>query len=384
MKKPVIVLLALLFFSCAIATVSCTKQLSTPETAGMPDPKGTGDRIVPRLAGGGFEISYWIDIDVRSNNGRGYWFHKADRPADSLPTSAQIWGAASRCRFTYHGLTLYVIYHRQFEISDAKTVLQYWKTHAESMGMKVVPVVVLEDYASPAATNFTDTEIPDFAEWCITNINADEFGVYDIYHNRQGPGTAQNTQLGIIKTRIGNKIVRIGLQPGESLNPNIRRGVQDTWSAECQGLTNTLWETPVSYGGTTNYGRNLLMNWVNDRVVNDSNIISWCLIPVAWDYDAPVDPYGYISPGDDALTNDPPVPGRVTLCHNYIVGAYPGGSGNAKFGGYSCDLRILQLNSAGKPESPTFYERIRADQLYTGYFSGAMNEIGGIYSLYDH
>lgn len=333
----------------------------------------------------GFEISYWIDIDLRTNNGRGYWFHVSDKPADVLPTNYQIWAAASRCRYSYHGLSLYVIYHRQFEINDAKTVLQYWKNHANSMGMTVVPVVVLEDYVSPTAgVNFTDAEIPDFAEWCINNINPNEFGVYDIYNNRQGPGTAQNTQLGIIKNRIGNKIVRVGLQPGETMNPNILRGIQDTWSAECQGLTNSLWENPVRYQETNNYGRKLLVNWVNDRVANENRPISWCLIPVAWDYDSPVDPYGYICPGDDALINDPPIAGRVTLCHSYIVGVYPGGSSNPKFGGYSCDLHILQSNSVGRPDDSTFYDHIKTDQLYTGYFSSAINEIASVYDLYDN
>lgn len=368
-----------LFGVLVLGLMSCSK---VKEPLAGAEPKDNGISM-GRLPGGGFEISYWIDIDLRHNNGRGYWFHVADRPADSLPTSAQIWGAASRCRYTYHGLTLYVTYHRQFEIADAKSVFKLWKLHAESMGMTVVPVLVLEDYASPAAMNFTDTEIGDLTQWLVDSINNNEVGVYDVFFGRQGPGTAQNTQLGIMHGRVGKKMVRVGQQPGEAINPYVKRVLQDTWSAECQGLNNTLWETPVSYLGTTNYGKNLLLNWVNDRIVNDTLPVTWCLIPVAWDYDAPLDPYGYIFPGDNALTNDPPIPGRVTLAHNAIVGAYPGGSSHATFGGYSCDLKILEMNSYGRGETPTFYQQIRNDIQYTGYFSAALNEVGAIYALYD-
>lgn len=368
----------LLFFIVVSSLTACQKNLHKPAQDYLKDTKASN------LVGGGFEISYWIDIDLRQNNGRGYWFHVGDRSADSLPTSAQVWGAASRCRFTYHGLTLYVIYHRQFEIAGAKTVFRYWKTHAESMGMKVVPVLVLEDYVSPlAGVNFTDTEIGDLAQWLVDSVNNQEIGVYDIYAGRQGPGTAQNTQLGIMYSRVGNKIVRVGQQPGEAINPYIKRAVQDTWSAECQGLTNSLWEYPVTYMGTNNYGKNLLLNWVNDRIAHDTKPVSWNLIPVAWDYDAPLDPYGYVFPGDNALTNDPPVPGRVTLAHSYIVAAYPGGSSHATFGGYSCDLKILQMNSYGRSESPAFYDQIKNDIQYTGYFANALNEIGAVYALYD-
>ncbi|WP_126974465.1 hypothetical protein [Gynurincola endophyticus] len=372
------------FLSIILLVLACSRQFE--EDTFLRAPETTNEKLPPAalLEDGGFEISYWIDIDLRTNNGRGYWFHTAGLPADSLPTSAQIWGASSRCRFTYHGLSLYVIYHRQFEIDDAKSVFKLWKYHAENMGMKVIPVLVLEDYMPTAAMNFTDTEIGDFAEWLIDSINNQEIGVYDIYSGRQATGTAQNTQLGIMYSRIGNKIVRVGQQPGEAINPYIKRAVQDMWSAECQGKTNALWETPVTYMGTNNWGKNLLLDWVNQRISGDTKPVSYCLIPVAWDYDAPLDPYGYIFPGDDALTNDPPIPGRVTLAHNYIVGAFPGGSSNAKFGGYSCDLKIVQMNSTGNGEANNFYNQLKNDIQYTGYFAGAINEIGDIYSLYDH
>ena len=349
----------------------------------------------------GFEISYWIDMDLRSNNGRGYWVNVSDEPANEnvVPTSYEIWAAVSRCRYTYHALSLYVIYHRQFEPETAKQVFAYWKQHGDQMGVKIIPVVVLQDYKpNSERMNFTDTEIYDFARWCSSHINHQEFGVYDIFPNRQMPGTDQDAQLSIINTSISvkynTKIVRLGLQPErplpdttpEPINPHITRAVVDTWGAECEGRTNSYWEYPVSYKGTTDYGRNKLVRWINERNLTDTKKITWNLIPVAWDYNKLIDtdPYGYDFPGDNGLTNMSPSPGRLVLSHGYIVNAYTGGSSNPKFGGYSCDLRILQLNSANRSESPNFYESIRSDNEYNGIFKPALTEIASIYDLYDN
>jgi len=107
------------------------------------------------------------------------------------------------------------------------------------------------------------------------------------------------------------------------------------------------------------------------------------MIPVAWDYDVPVDPLGYICPGDNALTNDPPVAGRIELCDKYIAKCYTDGVLNEKFGGYSCDLHILEANSFGRPEKPTFYEQLKTKQPYTGHFSSAITQISQLYDKYD-
>jgi hypothetical protein len=333
-----------------------------------------------------FEVSFWIDIDLQAGNGRGYWHHYPDPmyPPESTPTNAQIWAACSRCHYTYHANKLYVIYHRQFEIADAKTVFQLWKTNASMMSLAIVPTIVLQDYdmtGGSYGSNFTNTELQDLSQWCKTNINSSEFGVYDIY-DRERSG-ASDTMLTVLYNQVGNILTRVGLQPGEPLNANFLRGVEDTWTAECQGLNNSLYSNPVTYQGTNNYGRHLLQSWVNARVSGESRTIAWDLISVAWDYTNPIDPYGYICPGDNALTNDPPITGRINLCQGDIAGCYPGGGGNAKFGGYSSDLHILEANSAGRGESPDFYQQITADQAYTGYFASGLNQVEAVYQLYN-
>ena len=200
---------------------------------------------------------------------------------------------------------------------------------------------------------------------------------------RQQIGSVQDKQLSVIREKVGNKLVRIGLQPGEILHSSYLSGVEDTWTAECQGLNNKLWETPVFYKGTDIYGRKLLEEWVMERINGENRKIVWDMIPVAWDYDAPVDSFGYICPGDDALINDPPILGRIDLCDEYIQKCYEGGIKNKKFGGYACDLHILEANSSGKPERPTFYEQLRLGKPYLGYYSVTMEEIARLYGRFN-
>lgn len=326
----------------------------------------------------GFELSYWVDMDLLRNNGRGYWQPVESRPANMLPTEQEVANACSALALRYGADKLYVVYHRQFEADEAKQLFGWWKEHGLRHGMKIVPTVVLESYAEPNTTNFTDEEICSLAEWCVANIDPDEFGIYDVYI-RQAPGSGQDRQMAVLKSHIGDRLVRVGLQPGEHLNDNCVSGVEDTWTAECQGLTNELWEHPVEFNGSDLHGRKLLEEWVAERAEGEYRRIVWDMIPVAWDYEEPHDPYGYVCPGDDALINDPPIAGRIALCHEYIVKGYPDGMNTPKFGGYSCDLHILEANSAGKPESPSFYEQLRNDLPYEGYFAIAMEQVGDLY-----
>lgn len=330
---------------------------------------------------GDVEHSYWIDIDLRNNNGRGYWKNVADLPADSLPTAEEIANACTALSKTYHGNKLYVTYHRQFEISDAKKVFQWWKKSGEENGLTIVPSVVLESYAKDGKLNFTDAEITDLARWSLKELQPDEFGIYDVYI-RQAPGSKQDMQLAVLNKQVGNKLIRIGLQPGEVLNKNMAGGVEDTWTAECQGLTNALWENPRTVNGSNKFGKVLLEEWVMERINGEDRRIVWDMIPVAWDYDKPVDSLGYVCPGDDALINDPPIKGRIELCDQYISKWYHDHNAQNKFFGYSCDLHILHANSYGKPERPSFYEQLKANLPYTGYFAKGMEEIAQVYSKY--
>lgn len=360
----------ILFALIVLLTIGCKKNASIIDNTMLP--------TAPPVIEEGYELSYWIDLDVKHNNGRGYWFNVADRTEDGVPGQAEIQNTCDAMSKLYNATKLYVIYHRQFEIEKAKQVLNHWKTYGSQYGIEIVPTIVLESYATPTTLNFTDQELIELSQWCKSNINSNALGIYDVYV-RQSVGGPQDLQLTKLNAGVSIPLVRVGLQPGERMNSYFTTGVQDTWSAECQGLTNELWENPRYFKGTNKYGRKLLQEWVNERINGEARTIIWNLIPVAWDYDDPLDPFGYIFPGDNALTNDPPVAGRVALSQQYIESWYPEGKSNKLFGGFSCDLHILEANSYGKPETPTFYDQLRSKGTYSGYYAEVMKEIGAVY-----
>lgn len=328
-----------------------------------------------------FETSYWIDIDLSDHAGeevRGYWTpYYNTLPEEEKPSAGEVCNSVKVLAEEYGADKLYVVYHRQFEIETAKEIFNIWNAEAAKYDVEIVPAVVLEEYSAETAMNFTDRELVELAQWCLVNICSEEFGVYDVYA-RMAPDSDQDKQLAVLKANVGDVLVRIGLQPGEKLNPNCKSGVEDTWTAECQGLTNELWSRPLKSDGNGIIGRKLLEAWVRERVATPSIRIVWDMIPVAWDYENPVDEYGYLCPGDDARINDAPIPGRIRLCHECISSCYEGGMMNPSFGGYSCDLHILNANSSWK-DNQTFYKQLKDGIRYSGYFSSAMDQIGELY-----
>lgn len=328
------------------------------------------------------ELSYWVDIDMIGYHRRGYWYHYSQHSSETLPPDSYIKNGVKMLVETYKANLLYVFYHRQFEIESAKKIFLKWKDAAAEYNVKLVPTVLLQDYSNysvPANSNmnFTDEELIDLAKWCQENFTQ-EFGIFDVY-TRQSGGSLQDVQLTKLREAIGDNLVFVGFQPGVMLSNHFKRAVEDTWTAECQGNTNDLWSNPL---GGQNVGKKLLDTWVLDRVRFESRPITWDLIPVAWDYEETTakDQYGYICPGDNALYNDPPIPGRLKLSKDAIFSHYEGGWKNERLGGLSCDLTILQANSSGCGKDKTdFYEAIRVGKVYQGYFASAMDEIAEVY-----
>ena len=348
---------------------SCTEKTDGPDEPAVEPPVELND---------GYELSYWVDMDMSGAHLRGYWYDVSVYDEEKIPENGWIENACQALSGNYGADKLYVIWHRQYEPETAKTVFRTWQEAGKSAGVKIVPTVVLQSYSSSSSMNFSDEEITAFAEWSVGNICDDEFAVYDVY-TRDAVGSSQDHQLKLLKEAVGDILTRVGQQPGVALNDSYSKAVEDTWTAECQGKTNELWENPIFYKGHKNYGRLLLESWVKERVEGESRPFVWNMIPVAWDYDTD-DELSYDCPGDNALTNDPPVPGRLELCHKYISACYPGGLDDKRFGGYSCDLHILQANSSGRGESPSFYEAIREAATYEGDFSAAMSEIGELFN----
>lgn len=356
--------------SSVLMFFSCEKNVG-PDNTGNEGPDGPAER------NDGYELSYWVDMDLQGTHLRGYWYDVSDYPEETVPEEIWIRNSCRTLSETYGADKLYVIYHRQYEPETAKDVFRAWLEYGKMYNLTIVPTLVLQNYSSAESMNFTDEEVVEFSCWSTENICDAELAIYDVY-TRDAEGSGQDLQLKLIKDAVGDILTRIGLQPGVALNSSYSKGVEDTWTAECQGKTNELWEHPVYYRGTKLYGRLLLESWVMERIDGDSRPVVWDMIPVAWDYDTD-DELSYDCPGDDAIRNDPPVSGRIALCHKYISACYENGTDDILFGGYSCDLHILQANSSGRGEQPSFYQALRDGTGYSGDFAGAMNEIGELY-----
>lgn len=368
--------------AAAALMCACTK----PGPVGPEEPVDPVEPVdtaaVAGVASDNIELSYWVDCDMLGFHRRGYWYNYAATPAEAKPLDSYITNGCKMLVEQYQANLLYVFYHRQFEIEAAKEVMTLWKTTAEGLNVKIVPTILLQDYSNtykPAEgpLNFTDEELTEFAQWCKANI-CDEFGVFDVY-SRQGSGSRQDAQIKKLWAVFGDKLDFVGLQPNVALDKKFGRGIEDTWTAECQGNTNELWSKPLN---GQKVGKLLLEDWVKERVNGETRSITWDLIPVAWDYEETTskDRYGYICPGDNAAYNDPPIPGRLHLCKDAIFALYPDKYNNPKLGGLSCDLTILQANSQGCGRDKTnFYKAIRAGEVYEGYFASAIDEIAEVY-----
>lgn len=371
-----------LIAAAAALVCSCMK----PDPENPVDPKNPGGSDEPAditsVTSDDFELSYWVDCDMLGYHRRGYWYDYDSTPAEAKPFEDYIRKGCKMLVEQYQANLLYVFYHRQFELATAEEVMKMWLDAAEGLNVKIVPIILLQNYSNTykpieSALNFSDDELMEFAQWCKANIS-DEFGVFDVY-SRQGAGSPQDSQIKKLWAVFGNKLDFVGLQPGVALDKKFGRGIQDTWTAECQGNTNDLWSKPLN---GQNVGKNLLDNWVMERVNGETRPITWDLIPVAWDYEETTskDRYGYVCPGDNAAYNDPPIIGRLHLCKDAIFALYENKYENPKLGGLSCDLTILQANSNGCGKDKTnFYKAIRSGECYEGYFASAIDEIADVY-----
>ncbi len=373
-----------ILFSCACNSESMPSDdpIDNPGSEIVDEPDNVPEEIERVITSDDIELSYWVDCDMAGYHKRGYWAKYSTMASERVPHEGFIKNGVKMLVETYKANLLYIFYHRQFEIDEAKKVMLMWKDAAKDLNVKLIPTILLQDYSNytrpkDSPLNFTDDELIEFAQWSQENFG-EEFGIFDVYI-RQDEGSSQSAQIKKLKNLIGDNLVFVGAQPNVPLCEHFKRAVQDTWTAECQGNTNELWSNPI---GGQNVGKKLLEQWVSDRVRNEDRPITWDLIPVAWDYEETTakDQYGYICPGDNALYNDPPIPGRLVLCKDAIFGQYPGSWKNEKLAGLSCDITILQANSAGcTRDKDSFYEAIRTGKEYKGYFAGAINEIAEIY-----
>jgi hypothetical protein len=314
-----------------------------------------GDDSLPKL-----ERSYWLHASLASLPQRGYW--GMDFPAATKPTETEIQNAARLLSGDYAANRLYLIYHNELPLADAEQVFALWRRHCPAE-VEIVPTLVLRAYDKQKIEVFSADELKQLAGFFKRAINPKRIAVYDIYAGRE-----QGGGLALLSHEFPNGLIRVGIQPDETIAPPFVAAVQDTWSAFCHGKTQDDWRQP-------GFGAQTLRRWVEKRNAGDKPV-AWDLVVVAWDYAATK--RGEYPGYDDARKNMPLPAGRNALAAKEILRcAKP-----TVLAGFSSDLFILHVNSRSEPHDGSnggFYETLKRGEVYRGYYAAAFSEVTGFF-----
>lgn len=307
------------------------------------------------------ERSFWLHASLGLLTQRNYF--GADFPATPMPTQEQVQKAAGLLTGSYAANRLYLIYHRELPIDEARELFLWWRKACPA-GVEIVPALVTRMYDRPQTPIFASNDLAALADFFHDQIHCRHVAIYDIAPRRDLRDAAA-----VIASKFSNGLIRLGLQPGEALQPPFVGAAEDTWSAFCHGKDNEQdWQQP-GFGAAT------LRQWVLAR--NDGTFpIAWDLIAVAWDYSATV--RGAYPGYDDAAKNMPLPVGRNRAAWRLIREvAQP-----TRLSGFSSDLYILHENSqsaAHDGRTNSFYECLKRGEEYHGYYRVPFEEITGIY-----
>ena len=307
------------------------------------------------------ERSYWVHASLGMHVQRGYY--GTNFPVTQCPIRAEVANASSLLCGSYGANRLYLIYHCEIAEVDARRVFGWWREFCP-MSVELVPALLLKMYDKEQTPVFTFEEANGLIDFFQTCVNSNRLAVYDVYADR-----TQGELLPLLAKRYTCGVIRLGLQPGESLSKPFVGAVQDTWSGFCHGTrTDEDW---LQRG----FGAESLRHWVIQRNAERLPIV-WNLVVVAWDYGLTA--RGAYPGYDDAAKNMPLPAGRNRAGVEVIVGA-------AKpdvFGGFSSDLYILHENSrhaAHDGQKGAFYQTLREGRQYSGYYAGPFREVAEIY-----
>jgi len=307
------------------------------------------------------ERSYWLHASLGLFTQRNYF--GPDFPETPLPTQEEVRNAARLLTGPYAANRLYLIYHRELSLEDARRLFTWWR-QACPAEVEIVPALVTQMYDRSLSPVFGPDEMASLADFFHDQINSQHAAIYDIAPDRKlGEAAA------VLAKRFPDGVIRLGLQPGESLGAPFVSAAEDTWSAFCHGKANAQdWQQP-------GFGADTLRRWVRERN-GGSGPIAWDLIAVAWDYSATA--RGSYPGYDDAEKNMPLPEGRNRAGAALIREvAEP-----KQWAGFSSDLYILHENSrsaAHDGRGNAFYECLKRGEEYRGYYHVPLDEIAGIY-----
>lgn len=306
------------------------------------------------------ERSYWVHASLGYKPHKGYWGMAI--AAVLPPTEVEVRNAAQLLTGQYAANRLYLVYHKETTVPQAEQVFRWWRQHSPHE-VELVPTLVLRTYDKTQAEVFTADELRGLCAFFRREVGYRRLAVFDVYPNRD-----QGTGLGVLAEAFPDGLIRVGIQPEEKVKPPFVSAVQDTWSGFCHGKTNTDWLDQGS-------GAETLRRWVAERNETTHPIV-WDLVVVAWDYGTTQrgEHPGY----DDAARNMPLPAGRNILAAREILRiARPD-----RMAGFSCDLTILQANSAHDKRDGrwgSFYETLKRAEVYRGYYAEPFAEVAEIY-----
>lgn len=315
----------------------------------------------PQLNPAKLERSYWVHASLGLFTQKGCF--GAEFPATEPPPRQEIINAAGLLTGSYGANRLYLIYHKEMPIEDARRIFAWWRAACPA-SVELVPALLLRMYDKHQTPVFTAAEVRGLGDCFHATINPDRVAIYDVSAKRD-----QGAALAALAERFPNGLIRLGAQPTEAIAAPFTAAVQDTWSGFCHGTRNQAdWLQP-------GFGAETLRRWVAARNAGTTALV-WNLIVVAWDYTA-TKRGGY--PGYDDAAKNLPLPAGRNRCGVRLIRdtAAPG-----MLRGFSSDLFILNENSrnaAHDGQAAAFYKTLRDGQVYTGYYAGALREVTQIF-----
>lgn len=127
------------------------------------------------------ERSYWVHASLGLLTQKGYF--GAEYPATPLPTRAEVDNAARVLSGPYAANRLYLIYHKEFPLEDARLVFGWWR-EACPANVEVVPALVLKMYDKAGTPVFDSDELRGLAVYFREKVNASRIAIYDILPGR--------------------------------------------------------------------------------------------------------------------------------------------------------------------------------------------------------
>jgi len=92
------------------------------------------------------ERSYWLHASLGLLTQKGYW--GSEFPGTNPPTCQEVQNAAKLLCGPYAASRLYLIYHKEMPVEDARQVFLWWR-QACPAALELVPTLVLRMYDKP-------------------------------------------------------------------------------------------------------------------------------------------------------------------------------------------------------------------------------------------